>query len=469
MPDKEPSRPGRIIIPGQEHEPPAGAPHVGDGPAEPPKQQSRIILPPGVAREEIEDVPEFPRLRPLMLLPVRDGERDLVVVNDPLGVIPGQPVMPLEALGLMQLLDGRTSVTDITAALMRENKDIRMSNMVREFVKQLDDLLMLESPRFEKAYQALRDEYHPLEVRHAVFAGRSYPDEPEQLKKYLDAHFAAAAERKPAEPAPAGAASGAAAPLPRAVMVPHLDPRRAGGTMAQGILPLGDTSGPPLRVVVIGTGHSLFDDMVALTRKDFDTPLGRVPCDTAFVDTLAEKLGPAAWHGELAHREEHSIEFPALYLKHRLGARVKIVPILVGGFHTLIDEGKTPTEEPVIVTLLAALREIEAALGGTTVYLASVDFSHVGPRFGDPTVDDRTRDEVEKIDREAIAAARGHDPAAWFSAIAAHEDSTRICGFGPTYVVLDALKGAGEGRLLHYEQSAEPDTTMVTVAAMEWR
>ena len=49
-----------------------------------------------------------------MLMPVRDGERELLVVSDPLGVIPGQPVLPLEALGLMQLFDGRTSITDIT-------------------------------------------------------------------------------------------------------------------------------------------------------------------------------------------------------------------------------------------------------------------------------------------------------------------------------------------------------------------
>jgi hypothetical protein len=106
---------------------------------------------------------------------------------------------------------------------MRENKDIRMGNMVRDFVAQLDEMLMLESPRFEKAYQALRDEYHPLEIRHAMFAGRSYPAEPDQLKPYLDAQFTAAAEREAADDALPG--DGA---RPRAVMAPHLDPRRTG-------------------------------------------------------------------------------------------------------------------------------------------------------------------------------------------------------------------------------------------------
>jgi AmmeMemoRadiSam system protein B len=462
----EKEKQSRIILPGHETQPetPRGGIIGAGAPADEPRG-SRIILPPGVTRDEADDVPEFPRLRPLMLMPMKDGERELLVINDPLGVIPGQPVLAMEALALMQLFDGRTSITDITAALMRENKDIRMGNMVRDFVKQLDELLMLESPRFEKAYQALRDEYHPLEIRHAVFAGRSYPAEPEQLKQYLDAQFAAAAERKPSEAAP-----GSTAGLPRAVMMPHLDPRRTGATIAQGILPLGDTSGGPLRVIVLGTGHSLFDDLFAITRKHFDTPLGRVQTDTAFVDAMAARLGPDAYRGELAHREEHSIEFAALYLRHRLGDRVKIVPVLVGGFHHLVEDGRTPSDDPDIQKLLAALRETAAESAGETVYLSSVDFSHVGPRFGDPSVDERTGEEVEKLDRSAIEAARKGDAAAWFSTIAVHQDSTRICGLAPTYAMLDLLgPAAPTGRLLHYEKSAEPDSTFVSVAAMEWR
>lgn len=463
MPEEKPGRPGRIIIPGQETQPEAPAPEPDPSGA---PQGSRIILPPGVARDEAPDLPEHPRLRPLMLMPVRDGERELLVVSDPLGVIPGQPVLALEALGLMQLFDGRTSITDITAALMRENNDIRMGNMVRDFVAQLDELLMLESPRFEAAFQKLRDEYHPLEIRQAVFAGRSYPAEREQLTKYLDAQFTAAAERTPADgAAPAGAGARA-----RAVMIPHLDPRRTGATIAQGILPLGDSAGGPLRVVVLGTGHSLFDDLYALTRKHYETPLGRVPTDTAFVDALATRIGPEAYRGELAHRDEHSIEFAALYLRHRLGERVKIVPILVGGFHHLVEDGQTPADDAGFRKLLAALRETMAEAKGDTVLLASVDFSHVGPRFGDPSVDERTGDDVDRIDREAIAAARKGDPGAWFSSIAAHQDSTRICGFAPTFVMLDLLQPSPPaGRLLYYEKSAEPDTTFVSVAAMEWR
>ncbi|OGF08378.1 MAG: AmmeMemoRadiSam system protein B [Candidatus Eisenbacteria bacterium RBG_16_71_46] len=453
----DPPRSGRIIIPGQEpDEAPLGAQPAPGAP--------RIVLPPGVARETPDDLPEYPRLRPLMLMPIRDRERELLLVNDPLGVIPGQPVLGIESLALLQLLDGTTSINDLIAVLMRESKDLRVGNLVRDFIAELDRMLMLDSPRFERAYRELREAYHPLEVRPAALEGHGYPAEPAPLAHFVEAHFAEAEQMRveAGEPAPAQDAR------PRAVLSPHLDPRRAGPTIARALLEIGAEPRGPLRLVVFGTGHSLFGDLVALTRKHFETPLGKVACDTAFVDAVAARLGDAAYRAELAHRDEHSIEFIAVYLRGRFKERpLRIVPILCGGFHALIAEGKTPREDATFETMVTAVREAEERLGGDTVYVAGVDFSHIGPRFGDPPVDEDTRKEVRALDHEAIDAARRGDADAWFSAIAAHEDSTRICGFGPTYALLRCA-APGTGRLLHYDQSEEPDTSFVSVAAMAW-
>jgi len=142
---QQPPRPGRLIVPGEETDPP-------------PSAEPRIVLPPGASSEERE-VPEYPKLRPLILVPFSDGQRELVLVNDPLGVIPGQPVLGIESLALLQLLDGSVSINDIAAVVMRDSKDLRVAGMVRDFVAQLDDLLMLEGPRFETAYRERRDAY----------------------------------------------------------------------------------------------------------------------------------------------------------------------------------------------------------------------------------------------------------------------------------------------------------------------
>lgn len=450
----DPQPKSRLIVPG------AGEP----------AEKPRIILPPGSVRDSAEELPEYPRLRRLMILPVKDGERELLVVNDPMGIMPGQPVLGMEALAILQLLDGTVSLTDISAAVMRESKDLRVGNMIRDFIAQLDELLMLESPRFERALAEAREQYHRLEIRPAALEGVSYPPEREALEAMLDEHFAEAAARREAEGA--APANGA---VPRAVLAPHLDPRREGPLMARAYLelpapaaPAATAPGAPLRVVILGTGHNLVGDFFALTRKHFETPLGKAVTDTAFVDHVAARLGEAAFRGELAHRDEHSIEFQVLYLQRRLGGTpFTIVPILCGGFYNLLDEGRTPRDETSVEALVAALREAEAALGGATVYVAGVDFSHVGPRFGDPRVNDDVKSEVRKVDEAAIAAAAAGDADAWFGSIAAQDDATRICGFAPTYVMLRAA-APGAGRALGYSQSEERDTSLVSVAALAW-
>ncbi|MGH7741577.1 MAG: AmmeMemoRadiSam system protein B [Candidatus Eiseniibacteriota bacterium] len=446
----EPPRGSRLIIPGAEPEVAAEAP--------------RIVLPPGVSREEGPELPEFPRLRPLIIVPVRDGDRELLLIQDPLGVIPGQPVLGIEALAILQLLDGSVSLTDLSAALMRESKDLRVQQMVRDFIRQLDELLMLESPRFEAAFQRLRDAYHPLEIRPAALEGRAYPADSAELGRKLDEDFAAAVKLRDQ----VGESAAAGSTVPRGLLAPHLDPRRAGPTIARALLELGDQPTAPLRVVIFGTGHELIGDLYALTRKHFQTPLGRAMCDTAFVDAVAARLGDRAYRSELAHRHEHSIEFAVLYLQRRLrGRQFTIVPILCGGFHSLLEEGRLPRQSEEFENLISAVSETASAQGGTTIYLAGVDLSHVGPRFGDPGTDERVRGEIETTDREALEAARKGDADGWFEAIARHSDSTRICGFAPTYAMLRCAS-PGEGRLLRYQQSIEDDDSLVSVAAMVW-
>src|SRR5438552_2012008 len=215
----DPPRRSRLIVPGAEPEP-AEKPRIvvpSSAEQEEPAEKPRIVLPPGAAREVPADLPEFPRLRPLMLMPFRDGERELILVSDPLGVIPGQPVLGIEALAILQLLDGSVSLNDLSAALMRESKDLRITQMVRDFVAQLDELLMLESPRFDAAYRALREAYHALEIRPAVLEGRVYPAEREELSRTLDQYFAAATARRDAAGEPAAAADA----RPRAILAPH--------------------------------------------------------------------------------------------------------------------------------------------------------------------------------------------------------------------------------------------------------
>ncbi len=448
-PNEPPAKPPRLIVPGAEAE-------AGERP--------RIILPPGRSVEAHDDLPEYPRLRPLQIAPVRDGERELLVITDPLGITPGQPVLGFETIAILQMLDGTTSLTDIQALVMQESKDLRVGSMVREFIAKLDEMLLLQSPRYEAALARVQAEWHPLEVRPATLDGVCYPAEHEALEKYVDEQYAYVAKQV----ADRGESLPAPDTLPRALLAPHLDPRREGHVIARAYSELGSDVALPLRVVVFGTGHNLGEAFVALTRKKFETPFGQVPCDTEFVDFVAERLGEQAYERELVHRDEHSIEIQVVYLQRRLKyRRFTIVPVLCGAFHRLLDDRRDPHEEPVLETLIAAVREAEAKFGGPTLYVAGVDFSHVGPRFGDAPLDEAAAAALRTTDEKAINAAATGNADAWFEAIAEGDDGTRICGFAPTYCMLRCAT-PGEGRPLAYAASPEKDGSIVTVAAMAW-
>jgi AmmeMemoRadiSam system protein B len=100
--------------------------------------------------------------------------------------------------------------------------------------------------------------------------------------------------------------------------------------------------------------------------------------------------------------------------------------------------------------------------------VAAVDLSHVGARFGDlEPLDGTALEALRRSDEAALAAATSGDAEAWFDAVAAHGDSTRICGYSALYALLAAARPAA-GTLLRYEQSTEPGGSVVTCATLVW-
>jgi AmmeMemoRadiSam system protein B len=472
-----------------------------------PAGPSRIVLPGGVkpgtlvgpdgrpissASVETEEaagagpaLPAYPRLRPLEIQEAREGGRALVVLHDPTGIAPQPIAISAEALPVLMLLDGNTALDDLLALIDRETGMPGASEQVRKLVAELDERLFLESPRYFEALEAERARYRAEPVRPAALAGISYPATAAELTAFLDAHDARARAWKNGEsPAPGvpaddaavgtGAAAAPRTAAPRALSAPHIDPRRGGALIARAYLELEGVPDEALPdvYVVFGTGHAMIEEPFAITAKAYDTPLGRVDTDADVVAALVERCGPSLLADELAHRDEHSIEFQAIALRHRLGARpFKIVPILCGGFHALLRADKRPPDDPKVESLVAAMAEQVARLEGEgkrVAFIAGIDLSHVGARFGDAVdLDAETMADIEKVDRAALDAASRGDAEAWFDAISAHGDSTRICGFGAQYAML-RVAGAGTGRLLAYEPSPEEGGSVVTYAAMAW-
>jgi hypothetical protein len=275
----------------------------------------------------------------------------------------------------------------------------------------------------------------------------------------IDAFFTAADG-----PGPIGPPT-AAAPV-RGLIAPHIDYHRGGPAYAWGYRDLAERCDADL-FVIFGTCHAGMRDPFALTRKDYDTPLGPATVDRDFLDALARRAGQECFGCELSHRSEHSIEFQAVFLRYLFGNRrdFRIVPVLASFAHEALARGHRPEDDARVPRFLDALRDTVAASGRRVAFIAGADLAHVGPRFGDPdpvSPDELVR--IEREDRSMLRAVQAGSAREFFDAVAGDGDRRRICGLSPIYALLRALPGAA-GTLRRYGQWPDPQA-VVTFASM---
>src|SRR5262249_37940137 len=160
----------------------------------------------------------------------------------------------------------------------------------------------------------------------------------------------------------------------RAVISPHIDFGRGGPVYTWAYKELAERADADI-YVILGVAHQYCRRRFALTRKDFETPLGVVRTDRAYVDRIAAIAGEDLFDDELVHRSEHSVEFQAVFLRHILSKErdFQIVPILVGSFHDHMERGLEPIDDPSVGRFVEALREAEGASGKQVAYIGGLD------------------------------------------------------------------------------------------------
>jgi AmmeMemoRadiSam system protein B len=244
----------------------------------------------------------------------------------------------------------------------------------------------------------------------------------------------------------------------RGLVAPHIDFHRGGPAYAWAYRELAERGEADL-FVIFGTCHAGMAHPFALTRKDFDTPLGPARTDRDFVEALARQAGQDCFGSELAHRNEHSIEFQAVFLQYLYAGRreISIVPVLTSFVHEALARGQRPQDDPRVPRFLEALGEAITASGRRVAFIAGADLAHMGPRFGDPApITPAELAVIDREDREMLAAVEAGDAEAFFESARRDDDRRRICGLSPIYTLLRALGGA-PGTLRRYGQWPDPD------------
>jgi AmmeMemoRadiSam system protein B len=407
---------------------------------------------------------ERPRLRPVEIIPIQDERRRGLVLRDPADLEIPPIVVSDGAIEILALLDGERTVEAVFAALQLGGFGAT-ADQVRRFLEQLDAAGYLEGARARYRLQQRVEQFRSQTVRVARHAGGAYPDSIDELPRMLAAGYLHA-DGPGALP---GTRANTKPPL-HALIAPHVDLHRGAPTYSWAYKALAEAQ-PAELYVILGTCHTRVLGGFAATDKAYDTPLGAVPSDAAFIERLGQLWGQDLIAGEFSHAAEHSIEFQTVYLRS-LGlageGTAPIVPILCDSLHTLVPPGRPPREAARVADFLGALQQALAEDGRSTTVIAAVDLAHIGPRFGDPWLVDPSRlDSVAQADRELLAQVLEPNADAYFEHVMRDGDARRICGFTPLYLVAALMESQQRaGSLLRYTQWAAPDgSSSVTFAS----
>jgi hypothetical protein len=398
---------------------------------------------------------ELPKLRNrLEAIPIRRGRELYIALRDLEGLNPETLVLSPQAYFLVTLMDGSNSPVDIQAAYMRRFGDILYREDLDGLVQQLNTHFFLDNESSRGRMDQLITEFHNQPTRPAYHAGLSYEKNADALRAQLTSFFAPE-NGGPGNPDPTEPGRTIAG-----VMAPHIDLRAGGTCFAHAYKALVE-AGEFHTCVVLGTGHEPLPHYFALSRKDFETPLGSVLVDKEFIEALSSRCRLELLADEFAHRREHTIEFQALFLRLLL-PKVLIVPLLCSFG---VEELEQPMDD--IQHMVQALKETLDSYPHSVCLLSSVDLAHIGPRYGDPFQPHAgTVSEHNEADHSLLEIVSNADAEGFAATLIRERNRRRICGLPPLYTMLKTLEGMVEGELLRYDYTTvDNEGSFVTFAS----
>lgn len=254
-------------------------------------------------------------------------------------------------------------------------------------------------------------------TRRSVIAGSWYPGSERSLARTVDDYFAHADQ-----PPVAGELLG--------LVSPHAGYAYSGQTAAYAYRQLQGRQVDT--VVVMGPSHRAWvGDYAASVEDAYETPLGLVPLDHAFVEELAGRVSLRRVQGDA----EHSLEIQLPFLQRQL-AEFRLVPIMMSA-----DE---PQAAQRLASALVEVIRRRLTEGQHTLLVASSDLHHI-----------ENYDEVVLHDQAVVDAIAAFDLPTLTSLLMAPHCS--VCGRMPILTMLHAAKalGADAVKVLHHTNSGD--------------
>ncbi|HQU71400.1 MAG TPA: AmmeMemoRadiSam system protein B [Calditrichia bacterium] len=402
----------------------------------------------------------LPRLRPLEAYPFEENGETFYYLRDPQDFAPDPVVVNGLQYFILSLLNGKNSLQDVCRKFEEAFSGVVLSEAdLRGLVEQFDGYLLLETPRYQAHLQQLFTDFRESPLRKAWHAGVCYPEDPLLLRqKITEFYLDPAGAGLEARPRSAGGY-----PL-RAILVPHIDLRVGAPCYTHAYRDLAASTDADL-FIVLGIAHSGGSGFMIASEKDFETPLGRVETDRAFLAAWEKNLGHSLCEEEFVHRSEHSIEFQLPFLQERLERPFKILPVLCGSMYSYVHHASP--DIPDLLAYTESLRRTIRESGRKVFFILSVDLAHMGPKFGDGFAVDENRAEViKKQDLDMFEVLSRLDRRNFFELVRKDLLKRNVDACGAAYTLLSLME-EGAGELVAYDQNLQRDSnSIVTYGSM---
>ncbi|MEZ4746782.1 MAG: AmmeMemoRadiSam system protein B [Calditrichia bacterium] len=413
------------------------------------------------------DMMNRPVMRYVDAFPYEEGGDSLFYIRDPQEIATSPLVVSPAELFILSMFDGQHSPRDIKMEFASQFQGILLDDEhIFQLIQILDENYYLNSPRFRDYYEELQMDFRKATVRPAWHAGGSYPKDSEMLRAQIDAFY--------------NDTEGAGLPLRNgklnahpvthnlvAIMAPHIDLRVGGACYTHAYKPLIEAGNPADVYIILGVAHYGGGGFFTATAKDFETPLGVVQTDRAFIEKWGEYAGTDFTKGDWAHRTEHSIEFQLPFLQHSFSHSYQIVPILCGSPEPHIRAGKQLDQVPEINKAISALKRVILEDGRNIQIILSVDLAHMGPKFDDPfKVDETKAAEIRTADETMFRIISEFDPEEFHNLMEKDLLKRNVDACSAIFTLMQLMKKSSV-KTVGYQQNLQPDTqSIVTFGSM---
>jgi AmmeMemoRadiSam system protein B len=380
-------------------------------------------------------------------------------IRDPYRYSDAMLIIPPVLVECLECFDGVRTELDLRQTLVRITGDLDVGEIQGHLIETLSTAGFLEDETFAHMQQERRRTFAESPTREPAHAGAAYPAAPDELRATLTRYLDGADG--------GGDLGGLGGEKLFGLAAPHVSPE--GGWQsyraAYGLLR------PEHRdrtFVILATSHYGEPQKFGLTRKKFVTPLGEAATDERLVNWLAERGGDAVQMEDYCHSFEHTVELQLIFLQHRLGPDVRILPILCGPFARSLYQGGNPEQDDGVRRFFEALGELGERESERLFWVLGVDMAHMGARYQDQfsaVADEGRMAEVAARDRQRIARINAGDAGGFWDLVRENRDDLKWCGASPFYTFLKTVPGA-RGDLVRYEQWNIDERSVVSFAGM---